>query len=108
MGSPIEKSLANVSMAAFPGLFCGSSSGAAKLGMRFRHSHLGMTESETPIYSSVSKSQLGYSQRVKKNTGKQLNKKMLAEAVVDPSVVGWRDIPRGGRRDGMHHFGIDF
>ena len=101
MGSPIEKSLANVSMAALLGLFCGSSLGAAELGMRFHYSHPGMTESGPPIYSSVSKSQLGYSWRVNKNIGKQLNKnkKMLAEVVADPPVVGLeggcRDISRG-------------
>ena len=90
MSSPIAKSLANVSMAALPRLSGGSFSGVAELGMRFRLSHHGMTESRTPIYSFVSKSQLVYSQRVKKNIGKQLNKnkKMVAEVVADTLVVG--------------------
>jgi hypothetical protein len=90
MSSPIAKSLANVSMAALPRLSGGSFLGAAKMGMRFRLSHRGMTENGTPIYSFVSKSQLEYSQRVKKNIGKQLNKnkKMVAEVVADTLVVG--------------------
>ena len=58
--------------------------------MRLRLSYLGMTECGTPIYSSVSKSQLGYSRRVKKNIGKKLNKnkKLLAGIVVDTPVMG--------------------
>jgi hypothetical protein len=43
-------------------------------------SHSGMTDSGTPIYSSVFKSQKGYSRRVKNNIGKQLikNENLLA------------------------------
>jgi hypothetical protein len=89
MGPPITESQAShtVSKFAHKGLSGGSSSRAAKLGMRLRLSHLGMTESGTPIYSSVSKSQLGYL-RVKK-IGKQLNrnKKLLTKTVEDTPVV---------------------
>jgi hypothetical protein len=47
-----------------------------------------MTEGGAPIYSSVSKSQLGYSQRVKEKIAKQLhkNKELLAEVVVKTPV----------------------
>jgi hypothetical protein len=47
-------------------------------------------ESGAPICSSISKSQLWYSQRVKNNIGKQLNKnkKLMAEVVADNPVVG--------------------
>jgi hypothetical protein len=47
-------------------------------------------ESGTPINSSVSTSQLWYTQRVKEKVAKQLNKNkdMLIEAVVDISMVG--------------------
>jgi hypothetical protein len=47
-----------------------------------------MTEGGAPIYSSVSKSQLGYSQRVKEKIAKQLhkNKELLAEIVVKTPV----------------------
>jgi hypothetical protein len=97
MGSPIAKSLANVSMVALPKLSSGSSLGAAELGMRFCLSHPGMMESGTPIYFSVSKSRLGYSRRVKKNISKQLNKnkKMLAKVVADPPVVGLEGYSEG-------------
>jgi hypothetical protein len=66
-----------------------SSCGAVEMGMRLRLSHPGMTNSGTPIYSSVSKSQKGYSQRVKNNIGKQLikNKKNLLAFVVDTLAV---------------------
>ena len=57
--------------------------------MRLHLSHPGMTESGTPIYSSVSKSQLRYSRRVKNKIGKQLNKnkKVMAEVVADTPVL---------------------
>jgi hypothetical protein len=52
-----------------------------------------MIESGAPIYSYVSKSQLGYSLRVKNNIGKQLkkNKKLLTEVVAGTPVVGVED-----------------
>ena len=89
MGPSIANSQA-ISKAAYRGSSGGASLGAAKLGMRLRLSHPGMMESGAPIYSYVSKSQLGYSLRVKNNTGKQLkkNKKLLTEVVVDTPVVG--------------------
>jgi hypothetical protein len=57
--------------------------------MRLCLSHPRMTESGKPIYSSVSKSNLRYSRRVKKKIGKQLNKnkKLLTETVKDTPVV---------------------
>jgi hypothetical protein len=47
-----------------------------------------MTEGGAPIHSFVSKSQLGYSQRVKEKVAKQLhkNKELLAEVVVETPV----------------------
>jgi hypothetical protein len=49
-----------------------------------------MIEGGAPIYSSVSKSQLRYSQRGKEKVVKQLykNKEMLAEVVVETPVEG--------------------
>jgi hypothetical protein len=49
-----------------------------------------MIEGGAPIYSSVSKSQLGYSRRVKEKVAKQLykNKEMLAKVVVETPVEG--------------------
>jgi hypothetical protein len=57
--------------------------GRLRWGTRLRFSHLGMIDSGTPIYSSVSKSRKGYSRRVKNNVGKQLikNKNLLAFVV---------------------------
>jgi hypothetical protein len=59
--------------------------------MRLHLSHPRMTESGTPIYSFVSKSQLGYSRRVKNKIGKQLNKnkKVMAEFV---AVEGYSEV----------------
>ena len=91
MGPLVAESQANhiVSKVAHQGLAGGSSSGVAKLGMRLRLSHLGMMKSGIPIYSSISKSQLGYSWRVKKKIGKQpnKNKKLLAKTLEDTPVV---------------------
>jgi hypothetical protein len=91
MGPPVVESQAShiVSKVAHQGLSGGSSSRVAELGVRLRLSHLGMTKSGIPIYSSVRKSQLGYSWRVKKKIGKQLNKnkKLLAKTVEDTPVV---------------------
>jgi hypothetical protein len=50
-----------------------------------------MTNSGAPIYSSVSKSQQGYSRRVKNKIRKQLNKKLLAKVVAETPVVGVED-----------------
>jgi hypothetical protein len=63
---------------------------AAELGMRLRQSYPHMMESGTPIYSSVSKSQLGYFRRVKDKIVKQLlkNKELIAEVVAETSVEG--------------------
>jgi hypothetical protein len=49
-----------------------------------------LTDSGKPIYSSVSKSQKGYSQRVKNNIGKQLikNKNLLAFVANTSAVEG--------------------
>jgi hypothetical protein len=65
-----------------------SSYGVFEMGTRLHLSHPGMTDSGRPIYSSVSKSQKGYSQRAKNNIGKQLikNKNLLA-FVVDTLAV---------------------
>jgi hypothetical protein len=59
-------------------------------------SHPGMTDSGTPIYSSVSKSHKKYSWRVKNNIGKQLikNKNMLA-IVVGTSAVKEEGLSEG-------------
>jgi hypothetical protein len=47
-----------------------------------------MTDSGTPIYPSISKSQKGYSQRVKNNIGKQLikNKNLLTFVANTPGI----------------------
>jgi hypothetical protein len=50
-----------------------------------------MTNGGAPIYSFVSKSQQGYSQRVKNKIGKQLNKKLLAMVVAETPMVGVED-----------------
>ena len=65
-----------------------SSYGAVEMGARLYLSHLGMMDSGTPIYSSMSKFQKGYSQRVKNNIGKQLikNKNLLAFVADTPEV----------------------
>jgi hypothetical protein len=49
-----------------------------------------MSEGGAPIYSVVSKSQMGYSQRVKENVAKQLhkNKELLAEIVAETPMEG--------------------
>ena len=49
-----------------------------------------MTESGTPIYFSVSKSQLEYSRKVKDKIAKRLhkNKELLVEVVAETSVEG--------------------
>jgi hypothetical protein len=62
--------------------------GAAKLGRSISQAFPCMTEGGAPIYSFVSKSQLGYSQRVKEKVAKQLhkNKELLAEVVVETPV----------------------
>ena len=64
-------------------------SNAAELGKRLHISQPGMTDSCAPIYSFVSKSQQGYSWRVKNKIGKQLNKnkKLLAKVVAETPVV---------------------
>ena len=56
-----------------------------------------MTDSGTPIYSSVSKSQKGYSRRVKNNIGKQLikNKNLLA------FVANTSAVEEGGYSEGV-------
>jgi hypothetical protein len=65
-----------------------SSYGAIEMGTRLCLSHPGMTDSGTPIYSSISKSQKGYSQRVKNNIGKQpIKNKNLLAFVADTPVV---------------------
>jgi hypothetical protein len=47
-----------------------SSCGAVEMGTSLHLSHPSMTDSGTPIYSSISKPQKGYSWRVKNNIGK--------------------------------------
>jgi hypothetical protein len=49
-----------------------------------------MLESGTPIYSPISKSQIGYARRVKEKLAKQLhkNKELFAEVVADTSEKG--------------------
>ena len=54
-------------------------------------------ENPAPIYSFVSKSQLGYSRRVKEKVAKQLhkNKELLAEIVVETPVEGVEGYSKG-------------
>ena len=58
------------------------------MGTSLRLSHPGMTDSGTPIYSSISKSQKWYSRRLKNSIGKQLikNKNLLAFVAYTPAV----------------------
>ena len=67
------------------------------MAMRLHLSHLGMTDSGTPIYSFVSKSQKGYSQRVKNNIGRQLikNKKNLLAFVANTLAVEAKGFSEG-------------
>jgi hypothetical protein len=51
-----------------------SSLGAIEIGRSLSQPFPRMSEVGTPIYSSVSKSQLGYSRRVKEKVAKQLHK----------------------------------
>jgi hypothetical protein len=59
--------------------------GVAKLGRSISQAFPCMMEGGAPIYSSVSKLQLGYSWRVKEKVSKELHKKeeLLAEVVVE-------------------------
>ena len=64
--------------------------GAAKLGMSLSHPFPRMSKGGAPIYSSISKSQLGYSWRVKEKVAKQLhkNKELFTEVVAEIPVEG--------------------
>ena len=70
--------------------------GAAELGISLSQPFPSMSEVRTPIYSSVSKSQLGYSRRVKEKVAKQLlkNKELLAEAVAETLVEEVEGYPK--------------
>ena len=92
-----------------------SSHGAAELGMRLHKPYHHMTESGAPIYSSVSKSQMGYiPQRVKDKIAKQLhknkNKELLAEVVEKTPVEGVEGYSnfQGGARCGEFRFHCGF
>ncbi|XP_059431002.1 uncharacterized protein LOC132164496 [Corylus avellana] len=63
---------------------------AAELGLRLSEPFPRMSESGAPIYSSVSKSQIGYARRVKEKLAKQLqkNKELFADVVAEPAEKG--------------------
>jgi hypothetical protein len=74
-----------------------TSFGATELGLSLSQSYPCMTGGGAPIYSSVSKSQLGYSRRVKDKLAKQLHKnnELLNEVVVETSVEGVEGYSKG-------------
>jgi hypothetical protein len=61
-----------------------------------------MLECGAPIYFSVSKSQMGYSRRVKEKVAKQLhkNKELLVEVVAETPMEGGGGLFQGGTRCG--------
>ena len=63
---------------------------AAELGMRLHQPYPRMMESGATIYSSVSKSQMGYKRRVKDKIAKQVhkNKELLAKVAAETPVEG--------------------
>jgi hypothetical protein len=72
-------------------LVCSSSKKhAAKLGLRLSEPFSCMSEGGAPIYSVVSKSQIGYARRVKDKIAKKLqkNKDLFAEVVVETAEKG--------------------
>jgi hypothetical protein len=73
---------------------------AAELSLRLSEPFPCMLESGAPVYSSVSKSQIGYAWRVKEKLAKQLykNKELFAEVVADTSKKGGGELFGGGAR----------
>jgi hypothetical protein len=70
--------------------------GVAGLGISLSQPFPSMSEGSTPIYSSISKSQLEYSQRVKEKVAKQLlkNEELLAKVVAETPVEGVEGYPK--------------
>jgi hypothetical protein len=82
LGPPVVESASSTVM--------NTPSWAVELGMRLHQPYPRMMESGATIYSSVSKSQMGYKRRVKDKIAKQVhkNKELLAKVVAETPVEG--------------------